>query len=402
MSYYGRRRMQEALSPTGIIQNRQQMSIREEKINVIFCECGRNGGSVKRLINLIKRIDRNRFCPSIFSYYEDGKASKLIGFGKEMPVFSLGVKNSSIPDVIKRTCCIQYPTFFSVIYFFKALIAIFKVNPDIVYVNNTPYSHLPIFFIAKIFKKKIICHLRDTVKLTRLELTVLSWARFVVVLSEAHAEFYKNQGISQEKIKVIYNGIDLEEFDHQMEECIIRSKQKDFVAFVSVLSARKRWLDVIKAADLLRDDMPSLVFLILGDGEDRPLLQQEIEQRNLQSSVKFLGFVPNVAPYLRASKLGLMVSDREGMPNVILEYMAAGLPVISTDLLGINEMIKHRINGLIIPPGRPDILAGSIKELLHNEMLRSQMGRSSRKILERGRFTVKSEIQGIEDLIDNA
>jgi len=368
---------------------------------VLFCECGRAGGSIKRLVNLLKNINLSKYKPAVLSFYEDWKAKELVEFKSRFPVFSLGIKESPAPDPIKALGPIKFPSLFFFRYLLKALFIFSVTRPDVVYINNTPFSHLPVMIISRLLRKKMICHLRDTVLLTNAELRCLKWVTKIVVLSKSHVKYYANQGISIEKLVVVYNGINLEEFDKQAQDTPNIVQDENIIAFVATLYERKRWRDVIEAASILREQISNFLILILGDGVERRNLEAEIKDRNLGDFIQILGYVSSVAPYLKCSKLGLMVSDREGMPNVILEYMAAGLPVIATSLPGVDEMVINGTNGSLIPPQRPDLLAKAIKDLLLDEAMRRRMGEASRRILESGKFTVKDEIHAIEDIIAN-
>jgi len=94
-----------------------------------------------------------------------------------------------------------------------------------------------------------------------------------------------------------------------------------------------------------------------------------------------------------------MISEREGMPNTILEYMAAGLPVVATDLPGIREMVRAGETGYIVPVRDPEAVARALRTLLSDDRARERMGRAGRHVLEGGMFTTKSEVEEIERLL---
>jgi glycosyltransferase involved in cell wall biosynthesis len=89
--------------------------------------------------------------------------------------------------------------------------------------------------------------------------------------------------------------------------------------------------------------------------------------------------------------------DRDGIPNVLVEAMAMGLPVVSTDISGIPELIEHRANGLLVPQKNSGALAAAIEELLNNPELRRQLGRAAR-VTVCHHFDSRRNIQALTEL----
>ena len=103
------------------------------------------------------------------------------------------------------------------------------------------------------------------------------------------------------------------------------------------------------------------------------------------------GFRSPVAPWLRRSQVGLMISDREGMPNVVLEYMAAALPIVVTDLPGIREMVTHSETGLIVPADGVGEVVDALRSLRRDPARARNMGLAGRRVLDGGRFSEAHE-----------
>ncbi|MGC9195158.1 MAG: glycosyltransferase [Syntrophobacteraceae bacterium] len=366
---------------------------------ILFCEAGVLGGSVNRLTKLLTRLNNSRFQPSILTYYNSGKAKELHGPQSGFHAKTLGVKDIPAPDVLGHFGPLPCPSRFGIRYLIESLRMLIASRPDLVYLNNTPYCHLPMILAASFLKVPIVCHLRDTITFTRAEQHVLGWISKFVVLSLAHKDFYRAQGIPGEKIVCIYNGIDPEEFDRlSCEPAGYSLEDAPTIAFTAVMSSRKRWADAVKVLRLLVDEMPDVKMLFLGDGPDREALEAMIHRERLQQNAILTGTVSNVAPCLPACKAGLMLSEREGMPNVILEYMAAALPVIATNLPGISEMVQDGITGHLVPLGQPESVSKLLKALLEAEQERTRMGNAGRALLE-SRFSLRSEVECIERLL---
>lgn len=369
---------------------------------VLFCEAGAHGGSVKRLINMLDKLDMTKFSPSVCSYFKSSKANDLLKHPQCNRAQTLGLTSFPAGDVMVKIGGFPVPTFLGLRYFICSVKMILASRPDIIYLNNTPFCHLPMIMAAMLFGKKLICHMRDSIVLTRSEHWALKKVDRLIVLSESHKEFYQQQGIAAEKMVVIYNGIDLNEFDKAADTNISLVRKNDcMLAFVGVLSSRKRQADALAAIKQLLPEFPDLTVLFLGDGPDYEVLKKTIKRQSLERNTLLVGMVPNVAPYLKICKIGLMLSDREGMPNVILEYMAAGLPVIATDLPGVDEMVQEGENGITVPVGDINKLSEALRRLLQSRQLSKKMGDAGRIVLDSGRFTVANELNDLENLISN-
>lgn len=370
-------------------------------VRILFCEAGSAGGSVRRLQAITTRLNRQKYYPMLIAYsliskrFEDYIASSGLRF------VEIGVSPNNLrPEVLKRVGPFRVPTLFGMKYLLKSLKAVLLLRPRIIYLNNTPYCHLPMIAIAICLRVPIICHMRDAIQLTKIEKAVLKFFASVVVLSRSHKAFYHKQGIQDKKMVVIYNGIDDEEFRKSCNRYTQLGVER-VIAFTAILSARKRWLDALTAIEIVRREYSNFQLLIIGDGQDRKNAESVIKLKGLSKHVIITGFVSDVAEYLSLCSMGLMISDREGMPNVILEYMAMGLAVIATELPGVDEMVIDGKTGYIIPVGAPEVLADKILHLILNEKECRQMGHEGQNMLKLGKFSVQQEIFQIQKMLDN-
>lgn len=125
--------------------------------------------------------------------------------------------------------------------------------------------------------------------------------------------------------------------------------------------------------------MPEARMVMIGNGKMPPKLKEFVSQKSLAEYVTLLPGTVEVRKYLHASWVLLMSSLCEGSPNMLLEAMACGLPVVATRVGGIPELIDHGKNGFLVPPGDSASLAGYAITLLRNEQLRVKMGSSARE-----------------------
>jgi glycosyltransferase involved in cell wall biosynthesis len=158
------------------------------------------------------------------------------------------------------------------------------------------------------------------------------------------------------------------------------------VLCVARLVAKKGIDTLLDAVALLAGDRPELHVEIAGDGELRDELEARAVDLGIDGRVRFLGSVSSVevqAAYARASMLVLPCridadGDRDGMPTVILEAMARALPVVSTDVIGISEMVVHGLTGMLVGPDDPEALARAIDRVWSNPALANELGANGR------------------------
>jgi glycosyltransferase involved in cell wall biosynthesis len=118
--------------------------------------------------------------------------------------------------------------------------------------------------------------------------------------------------------------------------------------------------------------------VIAGNGPDRPAVESERRRLGLESSVRLAGELNDVGELLAAADLFVLSTRSEGLPLSILEAMAAGLPVVASNVGGVPELVVDGETGLLVPPGDPHALAAAIGRLLDDETLRRQLGAAGR------------------------
>lgn len=185
------------------------------------------------------------------------------------------------------------------------------------------------------------------------------------------------------KVKLIYNGIDLELYrpkEHvQKETCVIGS--------VGRMAIVKDQLTLIKAAEVLVTENPELKqilrIVLVGDGELHSTIQGYIADHSLKDNVELLGARNDVACILQDFDVFVLPSLAEGIPLTILEAMATALPVISTEVGGVPELIENNAQGYLIKPKDVKGLATKIKLYIDKPELMVQHGTSGRKKVEK-------------------
>jgi glycosyltransferase involved in cell wall biosynthesis len=171
-----------------------------------------------------------------------------------------------------------------------------------------------------------------------------------------------------DKVHVIPNILDVDEFDRIAAKKWASAKWLPpgrRVVMVSRLDAEKDGATFLRAA--ARVETPDAVFLVVGDGMERHALNELSRSLELGGRLSFLGNVQDVPALLRECHVGVLVPKKnEGLSNSILEYMAAGLPVVATDCGGNREVVEHGVTGHIVPCGEAAAVANAIDAILQN------------------------------------
>ena len=187
--------------------------------------------------------------------------------------------------------------------------------------------------------------------------------RRLVVNSFAGLDFTRSlYGVAAERIVVIPNGVDLKQFEPNGDPAAIRAElgipaASPVAGMVGRLSAEKRVDLFLRAAQRVASRVPESRFLVIGGGNLLEELKALAGSMGLQSRVVFTGARPDVGALLAAMDLLVLASDFEGLPNSVMEAMAAGRPVVATDLGGCRELVAPGETGLLFPAGSAEALS---------------------------------------------
>jgi glycosyltransferase involved in cell wall biosynthesis len=206
--------------------------------------------------------------------------------------------------------------------------------------------------------------------------------RIIAVSEGVKKDLIEVSGLSKEKIKVIYNPVDIEEIETlSREEPDHPWFHEGLPIIVSMgrLTKEKGYPYLIKAFSTVRQSLPCRL-LIIGKGEDEGNLARMVKALGVEGDVQFLGFQKNPFKYMARSSVFVLSSLYEGLGNVIVEAMALGLPVISTDCpSGPSEIIEDRKNGLLVPVKDEKALTQAIVDVLTDGELRKGLSEEAKK-----------------------
>ena len=219
----------------------------------------------------------------------------------------------------------------------------------------------------------------------------------IVAISESIRSQLQICGVSASKIKTIYEGLDLALYPRQSRLSAHRPGEPIVVGTIAHLSREKGLRYLVEAASLIPDVRTKMRFVIVGDGECRQELEEQVRKRNLEDCFQFAGFQNDTIEHSKSFDIFVLPSLSEGLSSAILAAMALSLPVISTAVGGIPELIHHGENGLLVAPGDPVGLAGAIRQLAGDPEACLRMGRRGRQQIEE-RFTLERKTLETEQL----
>lgn len=347
-------------------------------------------GTQKQLLETIRRLDKNEFHSHLVCLYESAWMRRN---SLPCPCTCLGYEgflDASFPSVVRKLSKLIDDEQFDILQTFFE---------DSIYVG----------FLSSIFSKsqpRLLSNRRDMGLGPENEPWYHSVFRFVrpavhrrfdaiVANCAAVAEHVsKIDRIPRDRIKVLYNGVDIPRRADVMSIPEPFSLHPDafWIGIVASLTPVKRHDLLLQSMRILVSEEPRLNarLLILGDGPLEQKLRTYSQTLGLLNQVDFLGATHDVDAYLRNLDVGVLCSDREGLSNAILEYMANSIPVIATDTGGARELLAGGA-GELVPCGDANALSSALLRLARNDSLRRRLGEAGRSDVQQ-RFSWSQSI----------
>jgi glycosyltransferase involved in cell wall biosynthesis len=320
-------------------------------------------------------------------------AKHLVQRGHEVHVVTTwgkGLPRERIEDgfTVHRSRVIVKPVLGSTSYFIHAYSAVKKINPDLIHAQNISLA-LYALLIKKTLKKPYVTWAQGS--------DIYLPSRFFrwfykfnlknagAVIAQTSDEKGIMQKICDRDIMILPSGIDLGRFSNLSRESsrsgLQIKKGEKVILFVGKLHAVKGVNYLIQAMNVIRQKEPKTRLILVGDGEERRDLEKLTSSLNLADSVTFVGKVPNekVPQYMAAADIFVLPSLSEGFPMVIVEAMASGLPIVTTNVTGLPEIVHNGENGLLVEPKNSVELAEKILLLLQDDELRGDIAQNNRQ-----------------------
>ena len=222
------------------------------------------------------------------------------------------------------------------------------------------------------------------------------WFTVSAAVSQAIREkIVQERHVPVEKTTTIHYGVDLQHFKDTRNDAYRKKlgfHSKDIVlGTVARLSEQKGHWYLIDAVKEVVRKYPNIHVLFIGDGPLRKELELQVKRHGLDSIIQFLGFRSDIKELLGVFDIFILPSLFEGLPNVILEAMACGKPVIATNVSGIPEVVVDHQTGILIPPKDSDAIVQAIFEMLQDPGKIKMMGRMSRERVEK-KFNLEGQV----------
>ena len=362
-----------------------------DKINILYLIATLDiGGAERQLVELVKRIDKKKFNPIVCCLTRGGPLEQEL---KEIRVeyFILGKK---------------FKFDFSVIF---KLITILKQKN--IHILHT-WMFTSNFFgrVSGIFSRVpiIIASERGVDRWKNKFYLLIDWALScftdrIICVSKGVRNFYNRYAnISLSKLITIYGGIELNNrinINEQKKEEFGFKKGSTVITTIGHLVSYKGIKYMLFAAVKVINNFPGVRFLIVGEGPDENRLKKLVKKLNISQNVIFIGLRRDIRDILSITNIFVLPSLIEGLPNVIIEAMLAGKPVIATNIPGNDELVVDQETGLLVHPKDANSLASAIITLLENPEMGKKMGLSGEKRIKK-HFSINKTIRKTEELYE--
>jgi len=292
--------------------------------------------------------------------------------------------------------------FFSTVFFlFEVFFCLKSIQPDIVHVQHIGFGSIPAYFSKKLLKKPYIVYGRGSdVYYMSFFMRIISkfFLKHAVKVIALTADMKRElQKIYYGEILVIPNGVELDNYKN-LQKQDFQVNNKKIIIFVGSLRPVKGLEYLIKAMEIIHVEMENTILMIIGDGEERKSLEKLVLKLHLENVVTFIGEIPNenIPSYLVQGDVFVLPSLSEGFPNVLLEAMAAGLPIVTTNTKGLSDIIRNEENGYLVEPKNPQQLAEKLLMVLNNSTQSKKF--SNNNLDEVKKYSWKNVVICLEDV----
>lgn len=285
---------------------------------------------------------------------------------------------------------------------------------DVIYVCGLRILGAPAVSVARRLNRKVVLRIESCEEmsgryiyehLTGIKSVALPLARVLVkwrnsvmlkadaflAISSVVAREYRDCGVPEEKIRMIFNGVELSFYESRLtdeEKRVSRTSlglpvERTLLTYTGKLNKGKGIEYLLQALVELRKTHPHVHVVLVGAGQHMYLsledeLRAFVESHSLQDLVTFTGYVDNVNDYLQASDIFVMPSEMEALCISLIEALAAGLPSVATAVGGIPDVARNGQEALLVPPRDADALVTAIDQLLTDKPLNQRLANAGR------------------------
>lgn len=327
-----------------------------------------------KLLIIMSAIDvggAQRFCLNICKYFNS------IGYDYQVLFLRKGKSSELKQEFIdNKVCFLEFDCKSVMRSIPQIVLYVNKVKPDVMLstVGNVDFA----VAVSKLFIPNVKFYIRKAnvvfdnqkggVNIAKLRFEALMCDKLIALTKDMKQD-YVQYGFKEKNIVVINNMVDLEYIDQRLKEVKLEHEWFDKTKYsLIVANARmvpeKRYDVLLKAFEIVAEKIPEARLMVLGDGPLRNQIEEMVPNA-IKCKISFLGFQSNPYYYMHHASAFVLTSDYEGFPNVVIEALACGAPVVSTNCkTGPREIIENGIDGWVVKRGDPKAVATGLENIL--------------------------------------
>jgi len=340
------------------------------------------GGPEKQVVEHMRLLKRTQVQPLLCSFHEKGDETELVGRAR-----ALGIRTFSVP------CRSAYDP--------AQILRLRKIfsseKPELVCTHDYRSTFLSLIARARLPVRQI-AFLRGITKENlkvslyyKMENWFLKRMDHVVVVSKEQQNLLVLQGLPVYKVSLVPNAVEIEQ-DSTPSTLLSKFRGKTIIATAGRLSPEKGHEYLIAAMPRVIAERRDAVLVLFGDGPLRDRLTRLAERVGCANSIHFLGYVPGFSSFLKDIDLFVLPSLMEGLPNALLEALAAAKPVVATTVGGVPEIVANGKTGLLVSPRDSGQLAGAMIELLSDPGFASALGQAGQDAIRKS-YSFEKQLQ---------
>ena len=340
------------------------------------------GGPEKQVVEHMRLLKRTQVQPLLCSFHEKGDETELVGRAR-----ALGIRTFSVP------CRSAYDP--------AQILRLRKIfsseKPELVCTHDYRSTFLSLIARARLPVRQI-AFLRGITKENlkvslyyKMENWFLKRMDHVVVVSKEQQNLLVLQGLPVYKVSLVPNAVEIEQ-DSTPSTLLSKFRGKTIIATAGRLSPEKGHEYLIAAMPRVIAGRRDAVLVLFGDGPLRDRLTRLAERVGCANSIHFLGYVPGFSSFLKDIDLFVLPSLMEGLPNALLEALAAAKPVVATTVGGVPEIVANGKTGLLVSPRDSGQLAGAMIELLSDPGFASALGQAGQDAIRKS-YSFEKQLQ---------
>ena len=230
--------------------------------------------------------------------------------------------------------------------------------------------------------------------------------RVIAVSEKTRRHYLQAGGLPQDKVITLYNGVDRSRFRKMDETQTVKLRKElqlpissQIIMTVAVLREPKGIQFMIRALPAILEQRPDVHYLIVGDGVHRAVLSDLAADLGIKNHVTFAGHRTDIPDLLACCDIFVLPTLKDALPTVLIEALAAGKPIIASNVGGVPEIIENGVNGLLVAPGEPSKLVEACLRLLKDNELSRQIILAGSETV-RQRFDIDTQIEQLSRMYE--